>query len=414
MTVVERVKGICLKPAVEWSRIETETPTTRELLIGYVVPLAAIGPIATLIGGVVLGRTLPFVGTYHVPLVTGVTMAVLTYVMSIVGTVVLSWIINALAPSFGGEKSQAQALKVAVFAYTPAWIAGVFTLFTALGVLVLIAGLYGLYLLYLGLPVLMKSPKEKAMSYTAVVVVCAVVLWIAIGAVATAIGGAGLIGARGLTGGTAAHHVEFDKDSPLGRLQAMGEAMKESGRRMEAAQKSGDQNAQAQAAMQGLGALFGGGKHVDPVGIDVLKPFLPDSFAGLPKTGGSAEKNGMAGLAVSKAEGTYGDRGQKHVTLEISDTGGISALVGMASWMNVQGEKEDDQGFERTRKVDGRLVHERGSKQPGGSSEFTVVLGDRFVVSAKGRGLELADLKGAVSGLDLGKLEAMKEIGVQK
>jgi hypothetical protein len=86
----------------------------------------------------------------------------------------------------------------------------------------------------------------------------------------------------------------------------------------------------------------------------------------------------------------------------------------MASWINVQGEHEDDQGFERTRKVDGRLVHERGSKQPGGSSEFTVVLGDRFVVSAKGRGLELADLKGAVASLDLGKLEAMRDIGVQK
>ena len=411
MTVVERVKGICLKPTLEWSRIEMETPTTRQLLVGYVLPLAAIGPIASMIGGVVLGRTLPFVGTYHVPLVTGVTMAVLTYVMSIVGTVLLSWIINALAPRFGGEKSQAQALKVAVFAYTPAWIAGVFTLFTALGVLVVVAGLYGLYLLYLGLPVLMKSPREKAMSYTAVVVVCAVLLWIAIGAVTTAIGGAGLwAAARGRSAGA---HVQFDKDSPLGRLQAMGEAMKESGRRMDQAQKSGDANAQAQAAMQGLGALFGGGKHVDPVSIDVLKPFIPDAFAGMPRTGGSAEKNGMAGLAVSKAQATYGDRAEKHATLEISDTGGMSGLVGMASWINMQGEREDDQGFERTRKVDGRLVHERGSKQPGGSSEFTTVLGDRFVVSAKGRGVELADLKSAVAGLDLEKLEALKGAGVQ-
>jgi hypothetical protein len=280
MTVVERVKGICLKPTLEWSRIEMETPTTRELLVGYVVPLAAIGPTASFIGGVVLGRSLPFVGTYHVPLLSGLTMAVVTYIMSIVGTVVLSWIINALAPSFGGQKSQAQALKVAVFAYTPAWIAGIFTLFTVLGVLVMVAGLYGLYLLYLGLPVLMKSPKEKAMSYTAVVVVCAVLLWLAIGAVTTAVGGAGLWAARRPV---ATSHVQFDKDSPLGRLQAMGEAMKESGRRMEEAQKSGDPNAQAQAAMQGLGAFLGGGKHVDPVGIDVLKPLVPDTFAGLPR-----------------------------------------------------------------------------------------------------------------------------------
>jgi hypothetical protein len=42
------------------------------------------------------------------------------------------------------------------------------------------------------------------------------------------------------------------------------------------------------------------------------------------------------------------------------------------------------------------------------------VLGDRFVVSAKGRGIDLGDIKTAVSGLDLAKLEAMKGQGVQK
>jgi hypothetical protein len=35
-------------------------------------------------------------------------------------------------------------------------------------------------------------------------------------------------------------------------------------------------------------------------------------------------------------------------------------------------------------------------------------------VSAKGRGLDVAELKAAVSGLDLAKLEAMKGAGVQK
>ncbi len=276
-------------------------------------------------------------------------------------------------------------------------------------------------MLYLGLPVLMKSPRERAAAYTGVIVVCAIVIGVVMGLVAGAVGGAGLLGARHAGLGNLSsepfaspqsHQVQFDKDSPLGRLQAMGEAMKESNRRMEEAQKSGDPNAQAQAAMQGLGALFGGGKHVDPVGIDVLKPFVPDTFAGLAKTGGSAEKNGMAGLAVSKAEGTYDDHAQKHVTLDISDTGGVSGLVGMAGWMNLQGEREDDQGFERTQKVDGRLVHERGSKAANGSNEFTVVLGNRFIVEAKGRGVDLPQLKAAVASLDLGKLEGMKDVGV--
>ena len=60
--------------------------------------------------------------------------------------------------------------------------------------------------------------------------------------------------------------------------------------------------------------------------------------------------------------------------------------MGLAGWMNVQGEREDDSGFEKTDKVDGRLTHEKGSKRPGGSNEFTVVLGERFIVAARGTG----------------------------
>ena len=103
--------------------------------------------------------------------------------------------------------------------------------------------------------------------------------------------------------------------------------------------------------MQGLGAILGGASTSIRFGIDQLKPFVPTTFAGLDKTGGSAEKNGMAGLAVSKAEGTYSDHA-KHVTLEITDTGGASGLIGLAGWMNMQGERETN-GFERpTRSTD--------------------------------------------------------------
>jgi hypothetical protein len=421
MALLDRVKAICLKPNTEWPVIEAETTSTNALMMGYAVPLAAITPIAGFIGGVVVGRSIPFVGSYHVPVGSALTLAVVSYVLALVGLFVLSLIINALAPSFGGQKNGTQALKLAVYAQTPAWIAGVFTVLTSLSWLPIIAAIYGLYLFYLGLPVLMKNPKEKSAGYTVVVIICAVVIYVVIGVVATAVGGAGMLAAGSLKGfshlgggSSAPGQVQFDKDSPLGRLQAMGEAMKESNKKMEEAQKSGDPNAQAQAAMQGLGALLGGGKRVDPIGIDQLKPFIPETFVGLAKTGGSAEKNGVVGFAVSKAEGRYGDHAGKHVTLEVTDTGGASGLIGLAGWMNMQGEREDDYSVEKTAKVDGRIVHEKASKQAGGSNEFTVVLGDRFIVNAHGSGVDLASLKAAVSGLDLGKLEALKSVGVAK
>jgi hypothetical protein len=416
MAIVDRIKGICLKPKSEWEVIAAETTSPAALYTRYAAPLAAIPAIAGLIGGSVIGYSLPIVGTFRVPLTTGLGVAVFSFVMALIGVLILSLVINALAPTFGAEKNSGQALKVAVYSYTPGWLAGALHLLPMLGILAALAALYGLYLMYLGLPRLMKCPQEKAIGYTAVVVVCAIVLSVIVTTVGGVIGGAGRAATHmvpGLGHGRASSEVKFDKDSPLGKLQAMGEALEESNKKMEAAKKSGDPNAQAAAAMAGLGAMLGGGKRVDPVGIDQLKPLVPETFAGLAKLSSNAEKAGVVGMMVSKAQATYGDRAEKSVTLDISDSGGASGLLGMAAWVGVQGEKEDDNGFERTQSLGGRLTHEKGSKR-GGGNEYTVVIANRFVVSAKSRGVELAALKAAVSGLDLGKLEAMKDVGVQR
>ena len=416
MTLIERAKNICLTPNTEWPIIAAEPASTGTLIAGYAVPLAAIGAIAGFIGGSLIGSTLPYLGTYRVPLFSGLVVALFVFCMAIVGVFVLSLIINALAPKFGGEQNSTQAMKLAVYSYTPAWIAGVLQIVPMLGIFAIFAALYGLYLLYLGLPRLMKCPEGQAVPYTAVVVVCAIVLSVMITVIAGTIAGAGMIATGGLSGVTArpsGAEVTFDKNSAMGKLQELGNKLEQSSKKMEAAQKSGDQKEQVAAAFESLGTLLGGGNRVDPVGIDQLKTFVPDSFAGLPKTASNAEKTGIAGLMVSKAEATYGDGAGRSVTLEISDTGGVSGLVGLASWAGLEGEKEDDSGSEKTRKVGGRLVHERTSKG-GGSNEFGLVLGDRFLVSANGSGIGVDELKAAIGGLDLARLESMKGVGVQK
>ena len=137
---------------------------------------------------------------------------------------------------------------------------------------------------------------------------------------------------------------------------------------------------------------------------------MPNTSQGCPEEQ-QCREDGFAGLSVSKAEATYDDNAARDA--EVSDTGGVSGIVGLASWVGLQGEKEDDYGIERNQKVNGRRTHEKQSKR-GGANEFGVVLGERFVVSASGTGIDLNDLKAAVQGLDLGKLEAMKDVGVQK
>jgi len=186
MNLTDRAKKIILQPKQEWQVIATETATTGQLYMSYIIPLAAIGPVASIIGMSLFGITIPFLGTYRVPIGTAITHSILSYVFTLVGIFVLGLIINALASSFSGEKNQMQALKVAAYSCTAAWLGGIFSLIPAISILAIIPGIYSLYLLYLGLPVLMKSPQDKALAYTVVVLIAAIVIFVVIGAVSSA------------------------------------------------------------------------------------------------------------------------------------------------------------------------------------------------------------------------------------
>ena len=184
MNLVDRAKRILRSPRTEWEVIDNEPTTPAQLFTGYAMPLAAIGPIAQIIGYSVFGVLVPFAGHYRVPIGSAITSALVTYVLALAGTYVLGLIIDALAPTFSGQRSQIQALKVAVYSSTASWLAAIFHLIPGLRVLTIL-GLYSLYLLYLGLPVLMKSPRDKAVGYTAVVIVAAIVLFMLTGMLAS-------------------------------------------------------------------------------------------------------------------------------------------------------------------------------------------------------------------------------------
>jgi len=182
MKLLDRVKSILLTPREEWPVIEAEPATPAELYKEYIIPLAAIGPVAMAIGALVFGYH-AFGMSYRPPVGTLLSSAIVTFLLTLGGVYVLALIIDALAPHFGGTSNQIQALKVAAYASTASWVAGIFGLIPALSWLGIL-GLYSLYLLYLGLPVLMKAPEDKAAGYTGVVVIAAIVLFLVIGLVA--------------------------------------------------------------------------------------------------------------------------------------------------------------------------------------------------------------------------------------
>ena len=408
MNIVERAKRIIVSPKTEWDVIEAEQTPTQQLLVGYVLPLSAVAAIAGFIGSALFAGMLGSMFGARVGFGGALVSAVITVIMAVVSVFVIGFIVDALAPTFGGQKNMNQALKLVAYSYTPGWVFGILAIIPFLGWLAaLIGGLYGIYVMYLGLPKLMKSPQEKAVPYLIVVIVCAIVLWWVIALLSTCAAGMGMVGA-GMMGSRSAA-VTYDKDSRMGQLDQFGKKMEEANKRMEAAQKSGDQKAQMAAAMGALGTALSGGKGVEPVQLDVLKPYLPEKAAGLPRTGQSSDRSGVAGLMAAKVRGEYGDQSGKSLSLEVVDTGGAAGLTGLAGWamLGATSESENDTRIERMRKEGNRMVHEQISKK-GGSNEYTVILADRFVVSGKGNGIDFDAVKGAVNSLDLGKIESIK------
>lgn len=185
MNIAERAKRICLSPDTEWPVIASESTSLAALLTGYVLPLAGVSALALLIGSVLSGLSI----------MTALTLAVTGVVVALIGVVVMSFIIDALAPTFGAEKSSDRAAKVAAYSPTSAWIAGVAQIIPYLGSLIALLGaLYALYLLYLGLLRVMKSPPDKAVAYTVVVVIVAIVIGVVVNLIAATLGlGAGIM-----------------------------------------------------------------------------------------------------------------------------------------------------------------------------------------------------------------------------
>jgi hypothetical protein len=176
-TLVERIKKIILQPQQEWPFIGEETTTTSALYKSYIIPLAAIGPAASLIGMSIIGIGMPFAGRFRVPIGTAILSTIVHYILSLIGVYVLALVTDYLAPFFSGEKNMGQSLKLSAYSLTAAWIAGVFAIIPALSILS-VTGLYSLYLLYLGIPILMKTPREKSLGYTiALFVVTVVIFW---------------------------------------------------------------------------------------------------------------------------------------------------------------------------------------------------------------------------------------------
>lgn len=416
--LISRIKNVLLLPRTEWPVIAVEPETVGGIYTRYILILGAIPALAGFIKSSLIGSG-AFGVTVKIGVVPALIDALLGYLFGLVGVYVLALIVNALAPTFGGQKNMVQALKAVAYAYTAAWIAGAAILLPWIGLLLMLAGgIYSIYLLYLGLPATMRAPADKAVPYTVVTILCAIVLGIVLGMLVAAISGVtdlgrSAIGDSDIKISSDEGSVTIDPDSALGKLEAMAKKMETAGAKMEKAQESGDAGAQQQALGEMMGSLLGGGENVEALSPEQIKPFVPEQLAGLPRTNYNVERNTALGFQVASGKASYANEsGERSVNLEITDMGSARGLAALAGWSLVETESESDTGYERVHRKDGLRVHEQWDGSSG-SGSYELIVADRFLVKLQGSGLEMDEIKAAAESLDLSGLAALKESGVK-
>jgi hypothetical protein len=456
-----RVKGILLSPAAEWPIIDREDTPPATVFGTYVIPLAALAAVVNFIRLSVIGINMPFGGTIRSPVTAGLTNAVLTCVMAVLGVALIAGIINLLAPTFGGVRDTRRALRAAAYSLTAAYV-GTFLGLLPMGTLLsLLAGLYGIYTLYLGLPVMMNSKPDKAVGYTASVVVCTIVAGLILGAVVGALG----LGRNAAFSGFSRSPVQTREESAsavgnaIGGLLGTDQKGKENlgaaisnlakaGEQMEQQEKRNALNSsatnpssntasatnssgaaaapaatdssqtpnptQAVAAagglMTALGGALGGEHRHTPVDFHQLEGLLPATLPGMTRQHASGAANQALGVQKTSATATYQGVGNARAEVEISDATGVSGLMDMADSMNVSQTSESDSGFEKDVSLQGRKVHEKYDRNSH-HAELSTLVAHRFAVDVSGDNVTIEDLEGALSSLDLKSLDAMKEAG---
>jgi len=186
--MIQRIKDILFKPKDTWPQIKAEATGIGQVFTGYAMILAALPAVCGFLGFTLVGQSFgPITGFFRIPFMYALVWAIVWYVLILVALYIEGLVINALAPSFGSKQNLVNAYKLAVYASTPMFVAGILNIIPALGILVFLISLYSFYLLFIGMPVMMETPKEKHVGYYVVSLIIMLIIYFIVGGISSAV-----------------------------------------------------------------------------------------------------------------------------------------------------------------------------------------------------------------------------------
>jgi Yip1 domain len=182
-----RAQRLLLQPGQEWATIAGEFTSAGPIYRRYLILMAAIGPIASTIGGIVFGERGSLLTLHPIPITlsAAVQAGVLEYGLNLLAVYGLAVAIDMIGGSIGAQRNRVQALKVAAYGTTPYWLASAFGLFPRIEPLAMLVGLYSVRLFAAGLGPVMKAPRDKTAAYTLLTSIAAVLIVLVVTAIIT-------------------------------------------------------------------------------------------------------------------------------------------------------------------------------------------------------------------------------------
>jgi hypothetical protein len=176
---ISQAKSILLQQQSEWTKVLGETEE-RQSYINYGIILTVLAHIAMFIGSAFISSALHFMGAYGYGAGYFAVYEGIELVLAIATLYIIPPVLAAIAPSFGGQNNSLNALKLFVFAMTPAWIGSMLGILPVIGWLGAIAGsIYAIILFWQHVDEAMSVPADKKVIYVIASIVCiGVIMWV--------------------------------------------------------------------------------------------------------------------------------------------------------------------------------------------------------------------------------------------
>ncbi len=333
---------------------------------------------------------------------------------------VIALIIDALAPTFGGQKNMNNAFKLVAYGSTASLVAAALYLFPMLSMLVLAGKL--LRAVH-DVPRVAGDDEKPAGKNPAVhgrhcgVRLCRrpadgvsfVVFWRPLRRHGQRWAMPAMPAAISIK--TPGGEVKIDGK----KIQEASKKLEEAGKKMEAATQAADRSQgvanrpirprPAKAVAEALGALAGLAGGREPVAASMLKEMLPETLGDLKRESFETKDGSAMGIKGSMAEAVY-KAGERRVEIKIADTGGLAGLDGIGRMGQYYRRKRQQQCVReglQARQSHGARTLNKGSNDV----EYSLILANGVMVEVEGAGMDIAAARKIAEGLPLAKLESI-------